>query len=183
MPSIQCLKHSGTGIRIPRLLVTLLVGVAILAGASCGPKVIKGRPPFVSISSMQLVDDTLTATFDMSNQNGVEMNIDLVEIEVSVTTTELTRYDSQASLLIGANSTEEVSVAKTPDDFTRKLLVSLDNGQLDSLSFDLGGRVHTAEDGNLRFEQKGFLYPVPGRPGQYRAAVTQAKGLVRDKPR
>ena len=43
--------------------------------------------------------------------------------------------------------------------------------------------MHTLEDGNLRFEQEGYLYRVPGRPGQFRSAVTQAKGLVRDKPR
>jgi hypothetical protein len=40
--------------------------------------------------------------------------------------------------------------------------------------------VHTVEDGNLRFSQKGYLYPVPGRPGQFRSTVTQAQGLQRD---
>lgn len=179
---MELLKQTGKKNRLIRMAFLLLVALAVVSGVSCGPDVIKGRPPFVSISDMSLSTDTLSAIFVISNQNGVPMNIDAMEIAVRVNTSELTRYDSAASMLIGANSTEEVSVQKEPDDFTQKLLSSLDSGQLKSLSFDLEGRVHTLEDGYLSFEQKGYLYPVPGRPGHFRAAVTQAKGLVREKP-
>lgn len=179
---MEYLKPTGKKIRMIRILSLLLISLAVLSGVSCGPNVIKGRPPFVNISEMSLATDTLSASFDISNQNGVPMDIDDLEISVRVNTSELTRYDSQDSLLIGANTTEEVSVQSAPDDFTRSLLTSLDNGQLQSLSFDLEGRVHTLEDGYLSFEQKGYLYPVPGRPGHFRSAVTQAKGLVREKP-
>jgi hypothetical protein len=180
---MELLNHSTKRNRAVRAAATILLSLAMLAGTACGPKVIKGRPPFVSISGMSLSGDSLSTSFDISNQNGVEMNIDSIGIEVNVKTTELIRYDSDSSLLVGANSTEEVSVEKTPDDFTRKLLSSLDKGELNSLSFDLQGRAQTVEDGTLRFEYTGYLYPVPGRPGHYRAAVTQAKGLVREKPR
>lgn len=179
---MEFLTKTGRKSRLIRIASLLLIALAVVSGVSCGPDVIKGRPPFVSISDMSLSTDTLSAVFVISNQNGVPMNTDAMEIAVRVNTSELTRYDSQASMLIGANSTEEVSVQKEPDDFTQKLLTSLDSGELKSLSFDLEGRVHTLEDGYLSFEQKGYLYPVPGRPGHFRAAVTQAKGLVREKP-
>ncbi len=180
MSLMEFLNRSGKPVRVAALLLAVL---AMLAGTGCGPDVIKGRPPFVSISDMNLAGDVLSANFDISNQNGVAMNINAIGISVSVASSELIRYDSNESLPIDANSTEEISVRTAPDDFTRKLLTSLDNGSLDSLSFDLEGRANTVEDGILRFEYKGYLYPVPGRPGNYRAAVTQAKGLVREDPR
>ncbi len=152
----------------------------MLAGAGCGPKLIKGRPPFVSISDMKMDGDTLKTEFDISNQNGVPMTIESMEITVRINTTELARYSSGDSLEITANGTEEVRVSDSPDDFTRNLLASLDDGRLQSLSFSLNATVMTLEDGRLLSEHTGYLYPVPGRPGQYRATVTQAKGLVRD---
>ena len=152
----------------------------MLVGAGCAPKLIKGRPPFVSISDMRLDGDTLQTEFDISNQNEVAMNIESLDIVVRINTTELARYTRAEALEITANGTEEVSVEDSPDDFTRNLLTSLDDGRLNSLSFDLNATVMTLEDGRLLSEHKGYLYPVPGRPGQYRAAVTQAKGLVRD---
>ncbi len=183
MPLMEHLNPIDRIRRNIRLASLLILSLALLAVTGCGPNVIKGRPPFVSISSMSLDGSTLTTRFDIANQNGVAMNIDTAEISVMVRDTELIRYDSNEPLEVGANSTETVTTTGQPEDFTRTLLASLDNGQLDSLSIDVSGRVHTPEDGFLRFEQNGYLYRVPGRPGQFRSAVTQSKGLVRDEPR
>ena len=162
-------------ILLPALLLAFFM-------AACGPTVIKGRPPFISISSMSLVDGELSAVFDISNQNGVPMSITAIDITVTVSDAEITRYNENFQLEIDTNSTEEVSVEKLPDDFTQTLLVSLDKGDLNSLPFDLKGRVDTVEDGVLNFENTGHLYPVPGKPGHYRSAVTQSRGLRRENP-
>ena len=180
---METLNRTGRNRRLLRFVSLLLAVAAALAAAACGPKVIKGRPPFVSISAMNLDGGELVTRFDIANNNGVAMNIDTAEITVSVRDSELTRYESREPLLVGANSTEAVTARLEPEDFTLTLLRSLDSGELDSLSIAIAGRVHTLEDGNLRFEQEGYLYRVPGRPGQFRSAVTQAKGLVRDEPR
>ena len=166
--------------RPPGLLYSCLLAGILLAVAACGPKVIEGRPPFVGISGMTLTDGALTTRYDISNQNGVEMTIERARITVNVSTSELTRYEGNSRLVIDANSTEEISTRETPSDFTETLLRSLENGELDSLSFDLEGRIQTLEDGELRIAQKGYLYRVPGRPGQFRSAVTQANELIRD---
>ena len=163
-----------------QILLAVLLLVFLLAG--CGPTVIKGRPPFISISGMSLIDAELSAVFDISNQNGVPMNITSIDITVTVRDAEITRYNENFQLEIDTNSTEEVSVEKMPDDFTQTLLVSLDRGDLNSLPFDLKGRVNTVEDGFLNFENTGYLYPVPGKPGHYRSAVTQSRGLRREDP-
>jgi hypothetical protein len=153
----------------------------VAAGAvSCASEIIKGRPPFISISGMSLVDNRLSADFDIRNQNGVPMSIDMIDITVKINDVEITRDNRNLDLSIGANSAEEVHVEELPDDFTRELLDSLGSGEVKSLAFDLEGRVHTLEDGYLSFAHKGYLYPVPGKPGHFRSAVTQARGLQRE---
>jgi len=163
----------------PAVLVLALAAMLI---AACGPKVIRGRPPFVNVSGLNLANDTLHAEFGISNQNGVPMTIRAADFSVSVRETELVRYAQPVELAIDANSTEDVRTAQAVEPFTRTLLVSLDNGELASLAFDLAGSVETAGEGTLRFEYTGYLYPVPGRPGYYRAAVTEARELLREDP-
>jgi hypothetical protein len=159
------------------LAVLLLAGVACTA---CGPQVIKGRPPFVSISTMSLAEGRLATEYRIDNQNGVAMNIDAIEVTMTVDDVQLTRDARELRLLIDANSAEEYRVEETPADDVRRMLGSLERGEVNSLPFELGGRVLTQEEGYLRFEQKGHLYPVPGRPGSFRSAVTQAQELRRD---
>ncbi|NNK52793.1 MAG: hypothetical protein HKO99_14455 [Xanthomonadales bacterium] len=162
-----------------RFLLALLMTAACV---SCGPSVIKGRPPFINISEMSLVDNRLSCEFDISNQNGIPMTIEMIDIVMTVNEVELTRENRRFQLLIGANSTEAVRVEELPDEFKRSLLESLDSGEVKSLPFDLEGRVQTLEDGYLSFDQRGYLYPVPGKPGYFRSAVTRAKGLQREEP-
>ncbi len=167
-------RLAGTAVRV--LLVLLMFTFCV----SCGPQTITGRPPFISISEMSMVDDRLSAEFNLSNQNEVEMSIQMIDITVTVNDVELTRENRDFNLVIDANSTEKVQVEELPDEFTRNLLASLRDGEVKSLPFDLKGRVNTLEDGVLRFEHRGHLYPVPGKPGYFRSAVTQARGLTRD---
>jgi len=150
-----------------------------LALASCGPQVISGRPPFIGISAMQLEGEALSADFRIANQNELAMNISAVDITVTVNGIELASEQREVALAIAANSSEELRVREFPAAASRDLLASLENREIDSLSFDLRGSVRTLEDGVLRFEQKGHLYPVPGKPGFFRSAVTQAEELRR----
>ena len=160
----------------------VLLLLFILAGTACGPTIIKGRPPFISISELSLQGDRLSANFNISNPNGEAMNIDGIEITVRVEEAELTRYNEDFNLVVGANSTEVIEVEELPDAFVQDLLVSLKDGEVPSLPFRLEGRVHTKEDGVLRFKHKGHLYPVPGRPGQFRSATTQSSRIRQDDP-
>jgi len=160
------------------LPVLLLIVIACVA---CGPQVIKGRAPFVGISGMILDGDRLSADFDIRNQNGVAMTTESIDINMTVNDVELAGDNREFKMSIGPNSAEEVHVEELPGEFTRSLLDSLGSGEVKSLPFDLKGRVLTVEDGYLAFEHKGHLYPVPGKPGHFRSAVTQAKGLKRDE--
>ena len=166
----------------PRTLaLPLFLAAAVAVIVSCGPNIIKGRAPFISISSMSLIDDRLSADFDIRNQNGIPMTISMIDITVTVNDVELTRENREFELLVGANSAEEVNVEELPDEFTRSLLESLANKEVKSLPFDLEGRVRTVEDGYLRFSHEGHLYPVPGKPGYFRSTVTRSKKLSREE--
>jgi hypothetical protein len=155
--------------------------VLLLGGSvSCGPPVIEGRPPFIGISAMQLAGDRLGADFRIANQNDVAMTVQAIDITITVNEVELVRENRELQLGIDANSAEEIKVEELPEAFTRDLLVSLQGGEVNSLPFKLQGRVRTLEDGYLNFEQKGHLYPVPGKPGHFRSAATQAQELRRE---
>jgi LEA14-like dessication related protein len=130
---------------------------------------------------MSLAESKLSAEFYIRNENGVPMTIDMVDITVTVNGRELARENSRFDLIISANSAEHVSVEELPDEERLALLESLESGEVKSLPFDLNGKVHTVEDGDLSFAQKGYLYPVPGKPGYFRSTVTQAQGLQRDQ--
>jgi hypothetical protein len=178
---MEKLKKSGNSRMIWRIVWVLMAGFMLAVTVSCGPGVIKGRPPFVSISDMRLQDEILSTEFTLSNQNGIEMNVDAINLTVTVDDTVLIRHDRRFDLNIDANSAENIRVETGTDATTRSLLAALDSGDRDSLPFDLTGRVHTAQDGNLDFEQKGYFYPVPGKPGHFRSAVTRARGLKREE--
>lgn len=162
---------------IPIALIQAMLVLVLFALAACGPDVIRGRPPFVTLSGLNLEGERLNAEFRFSNQNGVPMTINATRIVVSVRDTDLVRHSQRLDLSIDANSSEDLRVEQSVDPFVQTLLVSLDSGDLASLPFDLTGAVQTTEDGELRFEYTGYLYRVPGRPGHYRSAVTQSREL------
>jgi hypothetical protein len=64
---------------------------------------------------------------------------------------------------------------KLPGDRARGQLAELQGGKFASLPFSLQGRVHTSEDGYLDFKHEGYLYTVPGKPGQFRSATSRTR--------
>lgn len=169
----------------PRLFAYSPLGALVLAAllcTACGSRdVITGRPPFVGIADMRLADGRLDTSFRIDNQNGVPMKVDAIDLRVMTGDVSLIRENRQIALAIDANSAEEIRVEQRPGDEARGLLDSLERREVNSLAFELSGRVLTQDDGYLKFEQKGHLYPVPGRPGSFRSAVTQAQELRRDE--
>lgn len=153
------------------LLILLIISVC----AACGPRQVKGKAPVVSISSMNVIGETLTATFNIRNINDVAMDLDRMNVTIRVQDKELTRHVASLALSIDPNTTEEIAVQKLPDEFARELLAGLDQGEVANLPFFLDGQLHTQQDGNVPFRYEGYLYPVPGKPGQYRSASSRTR--------
>ncbi|HMB60166.1 MAG TPA: hypothetical protein VKN35_09670, partial [Xanthomonadales bacterium] len=109
------------------------------------------------------------------NINDVDMTIDAIDITIRARDSEFTRHNSALKLTLDPNATEEVAVDNMPDEIARPLLNDLESGTISSLPFSLQGRVHTLEDGYLSFEHEGHLYPIPGKPGQFRSATSRTR--------
>ena len=142
---------------------------------ACGSQQIKGQSPFVGISSMSVQDNTLSTIFDIHNINDVELDIDAIDIKIRGHDIELVHYIKDVDLKVDPNTTEEATLEAIPDSGARHLLTQLDSGKVSSLPFSLEGRIHTQKDGYLSFKQEGHLYPVPGRPGQFRSASSRSR--------
>ncbi len=149
----------------------LLASMVLCAG--CGSKQVKGEPPFIGISSMIVQENALATKFDIRNINDVKLEIDAIDIKIWVRSVELTHYINDFKLTLDPNTTEEVSLEEPPEASSRQLLAELESGEVASLPFSLEGRIHTRSDGYLSFKNEGHLYPVPGKPGQFRSASSR----------
>lgn len=157
-----------------KIRLYLLLTSLVLCSA-CGPQQVKGQPPFVGISSLSMQESSLSARLNIRNINDVELHIDAIDIKLRVRDVELTHYVNDFKLTVDPNTTEEVSLDELPDIHARQQLMELESGVVSSLPFSLEGRVHTTRDGYLTFKNQGHLYPVPGRPGQFRSASSRAR--------
>jgi len=158
-----------------KLRLYILMLVSLLLCIACAPNKIKGNPPFVSIASITMTDQDLVAGFDVRNINEVEMTIDSVDITISAKGSDFSHYSGAYSLKIDPNTTETITLDKLPDENARRQLTDLQSGKIASLPFSLQGRVHTAEDNYLDFKHEGYLYTVPGKPGQFRSATSRTR--------
>lgn len=154
--------------------LVLLLSCLVLC-ASCGPQQIRGESPFVSISSLTVQGESLSLLVDIRNINDVEMNISSVDLNIRVDDEELLRYQDAISVSIDPSTTEEVSMNQLPVNAAVALLAELESGAVASLPFSLDGQLQTIEDGSLRFKHEGHLYPIPGKPGQYRSATSRTR--------
>lgn len=157
-----------------KIRLFVLLSSLVLCTA-CGPHQVKGQPPFIGISSLSMQENSLSARLDVRNINDVQLDIDAIDIKFLVRDAELTHYVNNFRLTVDPNTTEEVSLEELPDIHARQQLMELENGDVSSLPFSLEGRVHTIRDGYLSFKNQGHLYPVPGRPGQFRSASSRSR--------
>ncbi len=153
------------------LLLMLLISLC----TACGPHKVKGKAPVVSMSSMTIQGENLAATFNIRNINDVPLDIEQIRINIRVQEAELTRHVESMALSIDPNTTEEFAVNKLPDEFARDVLATLENQDVENLPFFLEGEMRTQQDGNVPFRYEGYLYPVPGRPGQYRSTSSRTR--------
>ena len=147
--------------------MTLLILLALLCSA-CGAKLIRGEPPMVRISELSHQDDTVNLQLSIRNVNGEALDIREMNFTVSNEDQQLLIYNGPATINIVANGTETWSVELAENGITREKLNELQNDDINSLPYELDGSIRTLETGKLRFEYKGHLYTLPGRPGHFR---------------
>ncbi|HEY5776633.1 MAG TPA: hypothetical protein VIS57_11140 [Xanthomonadales bacterium] len=119
-------------------------------------------------------DGKISLQLSMRNLNGVDLNVQKIEFRLTVKKdedrdeNELIAYEGPVGTNIVANGTESWSVDAVESEASRKLLDSLESGDVISLPYKLKGSISSADDGTMRFEYEGHIYPLPGKPGYFR---------------
>jgi hypothetical protein len=145
-----------------------LLSLAMVLSAACGAKLVRGASPMVRMTELSHQDDVITLQLNMRNLNGVDIDIRNIDFKLAVDDDELFTYNGPVDTNIVANGIETWSVEVEESKTSRTLLDSLQNGEVKSLPYTLDGSITTVDEGKLRFEYEGHIYPLPGRPGHFR---------------
>ncbi len=147
-----------------------LLLLAVLFCTACGTKIIRGASPMVRMTELSHQDNNISLQVTMRNLNGVDLDVKSIDFRLSVNENEdeLFVYNGPVDTNIVANGTETWSVEVVESETSRELLDSLENGEIKSLPYALKGSVTSKDDGTLRFEYEGHIYPLPGKPGHFR---------------
>jgi hypothetical protein len=151
-----------------KYLGVALLSLAMVLSVACGAKLVRGASPMVRMTELSHQDSTITLQLNMRNLNGVDIDIRNIDFKLTVDDEELFTYNGAVDTNIVANGTETWSVDVEESKTSRKLLDSLQNGEVKSLPYALEGSITTEDEGKLRFEYEGHIYPLPGRPGHFR---------------
>jgi len=144
--------------------------LAAMLCTTCGAKIVRGSPPMVHMTELSHQGNKMSLQLSLRNLNGVDLDIQSIDIRLTVNENEdeLFVYDGPADTNIVANGTESWSVEVVESEASRELLDSLEKGDIISLPYALKGSIISEDDGTLRFEHEGHIYPVPGKPGYFR---------------
>ena len=159
---------------LKKLAGTSLLILFAFIFTACGSKLIRGEPPVLLMTELSHQDQNISLQLNMRNLNGVDLKIQSIDLTLTVNDEEdkddheLFAYNGPASINIVANGTEFWTMEVEEDETSRELLDSLENGDAISLPYTLKGSVKTEDEGNMRFEYEGHIYPLPGKPGHFR---------------
>jgi LEA14-like dessication related protein len=153
--------------RTPALLVTLGL-VILLALSACGPRLVRGQPPYVNIRVLDASEENLSLRLRVQNINGVSIELTRVRFSIDLGDQPLGRFDGPRQTSIIANGSETLRFELEASSPGRALLSSLEQREIPNLEYRIEGEFETVDEGTLNFSGSGRIYPVPGRPGQFR---------------
>lgn len=155
----------------------LILSICLMTTA-CSGGLIRGEPPMVGLATIKLEPRALNARVAIYNPNDVELPVESVEMAMTLGDTDLGTHMAQPDIIIHPNGTEEISFSFPEDETAGATLTELENKEINSAPYKITGRVIAADGDSEKFSQEGYLYPIPGRPGEFRGAGPQS-----DRPR
>ena len=102
------------------------------------------------------------------NINEVTIEVARVSFTLKLDGSELASFNDTVDASVIASGRETLRFELQASEPGRRLLESLEKGDVSNLPYTLEGSITTLEDGSLELTGEGRLYPVPGRPGQFR---------------
>lgn len=144
----------------------IMLALPVLNG--CSSHAVRGIPPFVQINGLAVEPQGLTLDLGVRNANSLLLEIQRIEFSLALNEADIASYDAASKVTISANGTENLRFSLPADSTGSRLLSELESGDRQSLEYTLEGLFTVVEDGDMKFRRKGHIYPVPGRPGQFR---------------
>lgn len=151
-----------------RTLFGALFLLALPVLSACSSHGVRGVPPFVQVNGLFIDHQDLSLDLGVTNANSVLLDVQQIEFSLKLDHTDLSIYKAASNATVTANGTENLRFSLPASSAGSKLLSELENGDRRSLEYTLEGVMTVVEDGAMKFKRKGHLYPVPGRPGQFR---------------
>jgi hypothetical protein len=146
----------------------VLLLLSTLLFTACGAKIIRGAAPLVRMTELSHQDNTIELQLSMRNLNGVALEVLAIDVNLAIDGNEIVVFRGPVDTSIAANGTETWSVEVEESQSSQQLLDQIQNGDVKSLPYALKGSITSKEEGNLRFEYEGHIYPLPGKPGHFR---------------
>lgn len=144
-----------------------LAAFALCLGA-CASAGLRGHAPFTEINALRLDGRALELDLGLRNPNAVPILIEHIRFSIRLEDTRLTEYQAASNASVLANGVETLRFQLTATEDGAALLSDLEAGDKASLAYRLEGLIRAAEKMEMEIDRKGRLYPVPGRPGQFR---------------
>jgi len=149
-----------------KLLAPLLA--VLVLGTACSPAGVRNQPPLVSVSAWRIDGENLQFALRIQNVNDEELPLAALDLNVRLKGVPLLDYAAPHDLVVAARGSETLRLEARASEAGMQLLDELQSGAAVSLPWSMNGVVRTADDHQLTVSQEGHLYPVPGRPGQFR---------------
>lgn len=149
------------------LPVFVLAACAVLL-AACVTRFLTGHPPQVSLHTLAREGQVITVDLNLRNINDEALELSRMELHLELDDQLLLQTDQALQLTMPAGGRERVRAEVVGGLAGLEVLDTLDGDQHDSRPWLLQGRLFDDRGRALQVEAKGWLYPVPGKPGQYR---------------
>ncbi len=151
-----------------RLLSFLLLATACLLLA-CSSNQIKGEPPFAQIMSWTQSDGRLSVELRLRNVNDEALEIDAIALRIMLPDNGVLEHaPSNLNVSLPAGGSERLTLDLTANSPALEQFLALESGTIGSLSYELTGQLLRSGRKSLTLNREGFIYPVPGRSGQFR---------------
>ncbi len=157
-----------SSLRLSPFAWILVLALAVLAGCAGGGQVISGEPPRLDVRLLEQTDDSLRLDLELRNVNDQALKLSAFELSLEHEENLLLNITENRRLEIGPRGRERVEFEATLSPPAAAVLGELAGEQRQSLPWQIQGRLVDADGQAIPVSASGHLYPVPGRPGQFR---------------
>jgi hypothetical protein len=136
--------------------------IAVLAG--CASTEIRDIPPLLQIRQLEVLDDAVQLALRLRNPNEIAIDVERLAFTLSLDDQPFADYDGRPDVDVVPNSAEEFRLRIVPRDAAAlAALRAFTAAGEGSVSWHLEGRLDLAQSIDGRLDQRGRLFPAPGR--------------------